>query len=408
MEEHLVPDYDKASSYSDKQDRFIFSLSNKMSLEWYGKNFSPFPLLITESIKAQIKKTHDILIKAIKGIVEDYLLDETIQSILPLTNQQKKLIALAGNKPYQIFSIRPDFLISEKSDMKICEINARFTLNGFISSHHFNQQIMEDYNNTLNFEDELSAVIDNYLSGFDLTKPLFLLRDKEQGYDLNTLKYYLLNKNIPVIDIKPSDLTLIENHLLGKGTTCEQIIMELHQSELEEIEQDIIEHILLNVNYVNDIRTIMIAHDKRLFVCLSSKIIMSRYLSDKELFYLHQHIIPTYLIDDIKDEIIENKNQWVLKKCLSGKGEGMFIGLDSEAYDMEHIILKMSGSYIAQPYLKQKKIAVFFNGKYQTCRSVGMILSLNESYQGTGYFRTSPERIIALSKGGCAVAACFK
>ena len=152
----------------------------------------------------------------------------------------------------------------------------------------------------------------------------------------------------------------------------------------------------------------MIGHDKRLFVCLSSKMIMSRYLSDTELWYLHQHIIPTYLIDDIKDEIIENKNQWVLKKCLSGKGEGMFIGLDSEAYDMEHIILKMSGSYIAQPYLKQKKIAVFFNGKYQTCRSVGMILSLNESYQGTGYFRTSPERIIALSKGGCAVAACFK
>ena len=406
--EHLVPDNDKASSDSDKQDRFIFSLSNKMSLEWYGKNFSPFPLLITESVKAQIKKTHDILIKAIKGIVENYLLDETIQSILPLTNQQKKLIALAGNKPYQIFSIRPDFLISENSDMKICEINARFTLNGFISSHHFYQQIMEDHNNTLNFEDELSAVIDNYLSGFDLSKPLFLLRDKEQGYDLNTLKDYLLNKKIQVVDIKPSDLALKENHLIGKGTTCEQIIMELHQSELEEIEQDIIGHILLNVNYVNDIRTIMIAHDKRLLVCLSSKMIMSRYLSDTELWYLHQHIIPTYLIDDIKDEIIENKNQWVLKKCLSGKGEGMFIGLESEASDMAHVISELSGSYIAQPYLKQKKIAIFFNGKYQPCRAVGMILSLNEFYQGTGYFRTSPERIIALSKGGCAVAACCK
>ena len=76
--EHLVPDYDNASVYSDKQDRFIFSLSNRMSLEWYGENFSPYPLLITENIKAQIKKTHDILIKAIKGIVEDYLFDEKI------------------------------------------------------------------------------------------------------------------------------------------------------------------------------------------------------------------------------------------------------------------------------------------------------------------------------------------
>ena len=149
--EHLVPDYDNASFYSDKQDRFIFSLSNRMSLEWYGENFSPFPLLITENIKAQIKKTHDILIKAIKGIVEDYLFDEKIQNILPLSDQKKRLLTLAGNKPYQIFSIRPDFLLSEKSDIKICEINARFTLNGFISSYYFNQEIMKDHNDTLKF-----------------------------------------------------------------------------------------------------------------------------------------------------------------------------------------------------------------------------------------------------------------
>ena len=152
----------------------------------------------------------------------------------------------------------------------------------------------------------------------------------------------------------------------------------------------------------------MIVHDKRLFACLSNKRIMSRYLSDRELLYLHQHIIPTYLIDDVKNEIIENKNQWVLKKCLSGKGEGMFIGLESEVSDMEYVTLEMSDLYIAQPYLKQKKIEIFSNGEYQPCRSVGMILSLNESYQGTGYFRTSPERVIALSKGGYAVAACFE
>ena len=259
----------------------------------------------------------------------------------------------------------------------------------------------------MGFEDELRRVIDNYLSRFDLTQPLFLLRDKEGGHDLNTLKDYLLYKKIQVIDIKPSDLSLKGNHLTGKGITCEQIIMELHQSELEEIEQDIIEHILLKVNYVNDIRTIMIAHDKRLLVCLLNKRIMSRYLSDRELLYLHQHIIPTYLIDDVKNEIIENKNQWVLKKCLSGKGEGMFIGLESEISDMEYVTSKMSDLYIAQPYLKQKKIEIFSSDKYQACRSVGMILSLNELYQGTGYFRTSPERVIALSKGGCAVAACF-
>ncbi|QGN94597.1 hypothetical protein Psal071_02119 [Piscirickettsia salmonis] len=46
--------------------------------------------------------------------------------------------------------------------------------------------------------------------------------------------------------------------------------MELHQNELENISDDILEYIILNVNYVNDIRTVFITHDKRLFSILSN------------------------------------------------------------------------------------------------------------------------------------------
>ncbi|GEM77064.1 hypothetical protein [Vibrio sagamiensis] len=403
---HKTPN-NNLSDYSEIYKKFIINLSGKMNLNYYGKDFSPFPLMIKSSINDEIKKIHDVLIKAIKSIVENYFIDEEIQKILPLTSKQKKLIKLSTHKPYHLFSIRPDFLFSESGDIKLCEVNARFTFNGFISTYYLNQQLTEDYAGILKFEDELMEIVDNYLSKFDLAKPIFILRDKEKGYDINTLKSYLRYKNVNVIDIKPSELYLKGNSLKGKGVDCEQLIMELHQSELDNLDPRIAENIILNVNYVNDIRTIMIVHDKRLFVCLSDFEIMSRYLNEQDTLYLLQHIIPTYLIDNVKNEILKNKSNWVLKKCLSGKGDGMYIGSETPISDIKHVISVMNDLYVVQPYLTQKKIDIFFNNEYTPCRSVGMILSLNGLYQGTGYFRTSPDRIVALSRGGYAVAACF-
>ncbi|RNC77477.1 hypothetical protein DA717_10090 [Piscirickettsiaceae bacterium NZ-RLO2] len=76
--------------------------------------------------------------------------------------------------------------------------------------------------------------------------------------------------------------------------------MELHQNELENISDDILEHIILNVNYVNDIRTVFITHDKRLFSILSNSEIMNRYLSNEEVGVLSKHVIETYLLSKLK------------------------------------------------------------------------------------------------------------
>ncbi|WP_155051397.1 hypothetical protein [Piscirickettsia salmonis] len=378
-----------------------------MDLENYGTRFSPYLLDVPMSILNQVEEIHPVLVKAIIQIVNNYLLDDDLQEILKLDDRKLSLIKLASEAPYQLFSIRPDFLISENNEVKLCEINARFTINGFMGSYYTHLQTKEDYSENQGIEDKIARLIDNYTSRFDLSKPLFLMRQNETGYDLNLLKIFLIDRGVDIIDIEPQDLSLANKKLVAKGVECKQLIMELHQNELENISDDILEHIILNVNYVNDIRTIFITHDKRLFSILSNSKIMNRYLSNEEVGILSKHIIETYLLSKAKDEVINNKNNWVLKKCLSGKGEGMYIGAEASLPEITNVIDNQAAQYIAQPFLAQKKIEIFIDGEYRTCNAVGMILSLNGAYQGTGIFRVSPNSIIAVSRGGCIVVPSF-
>jgi len=405
---HLVPNYSDPSKHLLDYEGFISKLSSKMKLEHYGVQFSPYLLGVPKTIQDQVEVVHPILLKAINKIIENYLLDESLKQAISLTDRQLSLIKLSSTKPYKIFSIRPDFLISENNEIKLCEINARFTINGFLAAYYTYLQTKEDYPDDQGIEDILSEIVDNYTSRFDLSKPLFLMREKERGYDLNLLKSYLIARGVEVIDIKPQDLNLFDGELIGRDIKCEQLIMELHQDELENIPDNILESIILNVNYVNDIRTILIAHDKRLFSVLSNIEIMQKYLSSEEVVALRKHVIKTYSLTKVKDEVLNDKDNWVLKKCLSGKGEGMYIGSEASLEEIGSVIDKQESEYIAQPFLDQKAVDVFIDGRYKICNAVGMILSLNGTYQGAGFFRVSQSSIIAVSRGGCIVVPSFR
>ena len=57
-------------------------------------------------------------------------------------------------------------------------------------------------------------------------------------------------------------------------------------------------------------------------------------------------------------EIIKNKNNWALKKYLSGKGDGMLVGKDAAQEDFKNILYHHADRYIAQEYVAQKYIPV--------------------------------------------------
>ena len=153
----------------------------------------------------------------------------------------------------------------------------------------------------------------------------------------------------------PNELQVSDDNLLFKGQKCEQFIIELHQDELLRLNDNFLEA-LIKSNYINDLRTILIGHDKRLLSVFSSQEIMLRYISMEEFKILNKYIIQTYVPNnEINKKVISNKNYWILKKYGGGKGIGMYIGKIHSTELIKNILKNEYDDYIIQPYLFQKK-----------------------------------------------------
>jgi hypothetical protein len=159
---------------------------------------------------------------------------------------------------------------------------------------------------------------------------MFILKGREDGYDIHLFKEYWQKKSSKeCLFIDPNELKIENNQLIDKNTNylIEQCILELHQDEILELSNEILEYFIQNkqINYFNDFRTIFILHDKRLFSLLSNQLFLYA-LSNQQT-----QLIPiTYVINRIpnylKDAIIKDKQHWIIKPNAGGKGENVIIG----------------------------------------------------------------------------------
>src|SRR6185437_7103311 len=189
---HLVPS--KTLGYrrfiDDKKSLLAALIKKYNDLSSYSSaNFSPYPILVSDKIIKQVFHLHCLLIEAIKKVVKNYLADKDIQALVNLPDKAIRLLQLADNKDYEIGAIRPDFLIDKTGSIKICEINARFPVNGFIMSQRLSEvafhQKFGDGVEPINENKRIITLVSNF---FDLTKPITIVKDKEGAYDIHLLR----------------------------------------------------------------------------------------------------------------------------------------------------------------------------------------------------------------------------
>ncbi len=197
----------------------------------------------------------------------------------------------------------------------------------------------------------------------------------------------------------------------GNEITINQFIFELHQDEILSLPKDILNKILKSCKYFNDLRTIFIAHDKRLLTILSRDDILSDYLDPYYHGIIKKHriysVLPS-LVSKNDKIIIENKNNWLIKPCLLGKGKGIVFGKDCSASQWANIFKKClnesRNEFIFQEYIQQEYFDYTdVNESGIECRKqkvVGTLLCFNDVFMGPGIFRTSPTDLIALRQDG--------
>jgi len=376
---------------------------NENVLSKYTGPYASAPLLVPPSLVTELSDFYTVLIKIIHQVVKNYFDDNDINSVISFEDKRilNLLSCLNNNRSYQIGALRPDFIISYGGDVKLCEINARFVCNGIICSEY----LYPYYASRFNLMPAGSGMLAKYLQMFDLTKNICILKGKEPGLDIFFLQKELSIRMIDghVIMATPQQLELIDDNIYVNGEKCDQFILELHQSELIIFDDRMLERLFMS-NVLNDFRTIMIVHDKRLFSLLSNHDFLCKYLTKSEADLLLRFIPQTFLFSLIDPDLfLKEPEKWVLKKSDSGKGDGMYICSDMTPQKINQMLTQKLDNYIMQEYIYQEKKSATFidNEKLVTSKIyfVGALVSFNDTYHGLSIVRGSAHKDVSVAQG---------
>jgi len=472
---------------------------NELCANWpaYSEHaLAPYPIYTPPRRVIEMQTTCATAQVAFSAIIKEWWSNPEFQTYIPLVPKIERVLRkLDSLRPYdRVGVLRPDILIpdSEREATKICEINARFMFNGFfigaLASH-----ASDEWNFTQGFEGGMTAV-SNQLHAFPL-EPIWILmpmKDKMCRYydslmdkskplailikkglkDLHCLalfaSYY---PNVRFVD--PFELRLIPSPTShGVAITdnigiIEQFMLELHQEEIEALDEEL----LLEIGKVcwNDLRTIYLAHDKRMLGLIRKelhRLIQWGKITPAQAAILENGLVETYTPSDkmwgwVADRTVPGeKDNWVLKKCLSGKGDGMLFGRDlSEKAWKEFLkdqnLLHMTfrrcdsakrrgssrrnstsssttgtisgessdgertsaaeppmGQYVLQRYIKQKKLDLLIHDRKSKQLEpknvkwgfVGSVFCINHAILPCVFWRANSNDIIAVGRGGLAFA----
>ena len=273
---------------------------------------------------------------------------------------------------------------------------------------------------------------------FDPSLPLHLLKGEEPGLDIHLFISYVhsVTGRKPIL-IKPSDLRLASCPLSPTGYTLEcvagldpngnqilervhQVGLELHQHELRSLSTLLLREICLRC--FNDFRTIFLVHDKRMLGIvlqeLENLVDVQKIISPTQAETLRRGITLTINPGSRELAILVKltkicpriKDDFILKPIRGGKGAGIIFGSDlSPLTWSSHLeLLRKSElvpgllTYVIQRKIEQPRVDVVLHkaGSLQRNFLVGTYMSIHGHYVGIGLWRTSPDRVCAVSQGG--------
>lgn len=436
----------------------------------------PYPIYSPPHRVIEMQTTCVTAQVAFSAIIKEWWSNKEFQTYIPLAPKIERVLRkLDSLRPYSHVGLfRPDILIpdSEREATKICEINARFMFNGFFMSALLSQA-SEELDFAEGFEGGMTVnkICRYFDSLMDKSKPVVVLIKKGLK-DLHCLtlfaNYY---PNVRLVD--PFELRLIPSPTSPSGVAVtdnigiiEQFMLELHQDEIEALDEEL----LLEIGKVcwNDLRTIFLAHDKRMLGLIRKELhwlLQWGKITPEQGAILENGLAETYTPMDkmwgwVSDRTVPGeKNNWVLKKCLSGKGDGMLFGrdLDEKAWkeflnnqNLLHMPFRRRdsakrrsssrksctgssttstissrensdgektvpeppmGQYVLQRYIKQKKLDLIVHDrrskqlepkKVRWC-FVGSVFCINLVILPCVFWRTNSNDVIAVGRDGLAI-----
>ncbi|KAF4975789.1 hypothetical protein FZEAL_7470 [Fusarium zealandicum] len=322
---------------------------------------SPHAMGISEPMLARLERLHLLLGRVLIDVVNRWFSDEDagLPQRMPLDPAEEELLKWvigAEHMPDYTEHLgcwRSDILFGRSSDGLddqapfLCEINGRLPLNGIMACGQHSKAITRLGANKdglaplVSFEESYNHITDF----FDTSKPLFCVREKWHAIDSRLLlPAYTERTNQPTAVVRPSDLEIRPDSSSPSGVSLwdrsknilmEQWVAEMLQDEWAALDPAVAHQLALTP--LNDIRTILLVHDKRLLGILPDELpgmvtrgVLTAEEADVVAAGIAKTLIPgskelqALLRESAADPTI--KDNYIYKNCRDGLGQGIDLG----------------------------------------------------------------------------------
>jgi hypothetical protein len=400
---HRVPADVDGPRFRADQDRFLELLEAQgLDVHLYAAAFNPYPFVVTAERLAELRALQRSIHRAIVAVVTHFGREARLSAVIRLPAAERELLARIADLPYRVGAFRPDFLHAADGSARVTEINARFPLNGFLSSAILNRCVPL-FNPGLVPLLPLAGLEAALRSRLGESGTVGILKSSEPGWDVNLVRA-LWGRRCEMV--APGALT--GRHL----ARWRSVLLELHQHELIGEVPALLQPVLAgHPGVLNDLRTILIAHDKRLLALLSTADVLDDYLKADDLARLRRHVVPTWVKGLAPEKVREAREcpaGWLAKPPRSGKGKGIVVSSQLTPARWRETLDELPDDWVLQPYVEQQTFPVttLRHGDLETTpmRVVGVLPALDDYAFGPGLYRAAADEVVNVARGGIILA----
>ena len=374
------------------KEAFAFIHGEKAA--YYGRWYHDRPMVITSARRDELRRLHRILYKCIAYIAEHYR--EYVSRYMPLSDREMQILDLQSRYPFRAGTYRPDYLVSEKGGLLLCEITSRFFGHGIFMSY-FADCAAEKFLRKIEAEEGIGADLPLYSTlnerlqyMLQITgdkKDIYVLKSADKTGEIALYKpfYEAFGKKVVVFEAEDVERNIDR---WKKGF----VISALNQKDLTSFSEAALEA-MIEAGMYSDFRTIFLIHDKRFMNLWFQDAFTDRCLTGEEAAFLRSHAIPTYLYregDEVWEEARRNKGGFILKHHRLGKSEKVYAGPLTDKMTWENLWKKGDvQNMVLQPFVSQRKYPTVWEGKPFEDYVCGMMLCADDRYFDSGMFRAS-------------------
>ena len=138
------------------------------------------------------------------------------------------------------------------------------------------KQFAKNVNPLWNSELDPGEFLDDINNLFDKEEVLYIVRKNKNSVSENTTISMLKTNGMDAVYVTPDDFVIRDGELRIGDRFAKEFFLEMNAEELKHFDKEVLEMIIRSGRYLNDIKTIILTHNKKvmagLFECINGKL----------------------------------------------------------------------------------------------------------------------------------------